>query len=143
MQTFEGVVLEIEAVRDCESVEEVYERLEELGVMLRVDRSVVPGMMKGATLSIGELELLRQVENVVRLGHVERIELDEIVLEHGTVPVSPEHLHVHCATRGLSDRPPVPVFTDDAITLQVLSRVSLCMSSARDEWPPLPRTLAP
>ena len=98
--------------------------------MLRVDRSVVPTMMKGATLSVGELELLRQVEHVVRLGHVERIDLDEIVLEHGTIPTSPEHLHVHCATRGLSDRPPVPIFTDDTITLQVLSRISLCMSSA-------------
>ena len=98
--------------------------------MLRVDRSVVPTMMKGATLSAGELELLRQIENVVRLGHVERIDLDEIVLEHGTIPTSPEHLHVHCATHGLSDRPPVPIFTDDTITLQVLSRISLCMSSA-------------
>ena len=37
---------------------------------------------------------------------------------------------MHCATRGLSDRPPVPIFTDESITLQVLSRVSLCMSSA-------------
>jgi hypothetical protein len=87
-------------------------------------------MMKGATLSAGELEHLRQVEHVVRLGHVERIDLDEIVLEHGTIPTSPGHLHVHCATPGLSDRPPVPVFTDDTVTLQVLSRVSLCMSSA-------------
>ena len=66
----------------------------------------------------------------MRLGHVERIDLDEIVLEHGTIPTSPDHLHVHCATRGLSDRPPVPIFTDDTITLQVLSRISLCMSSA-------------
>jgi hypothetical protein len=129
-ETFEGIVLELEAVADCDSVDEIYERLEERGVMLRVDRSVVPTMMKGATLSEGELELLRQVENVVRLGHVERIGLDEIVLEHGTVPTSPEHLHVHCATRGLSDGPPVPIFTDDTVTLQVLSRVSLCMSSA-------------
>jgi hypothetical protein len=130
METFEGVVLEIEAVAECGSVEEIYERLEERGVMLRVDRSVVPTMMKGATLSTGELEQLRQVKHVVRLGHVERIDLDEIVLEHGTIPTSSEHLHVHCATRGLSDRPPVPIFTDDTITLQVLSRISLCMSSA-------------
>ncbi len=88
VETFEGIVLEIEAVAECDSVEEVYERLEERGVMLRVDESVVPTMMKGATLSAGELELLRQVERVVRLGHVERIDLDEIVLEHGTIPTS-------------------------------------------------------
>ena len=130
METFEGIVLEIEGVAECDSVEEIYERLEERGVVLRVDRSVVPTMMKGATLSAGELELLRQVENVVRLGHVERIDLDEIVLEHGSIPTSREHLHVHCATNGLSDRPPVPIFTDDAVTLQVVSRISLCMSSA-------------
>ena len=52
-----------------------------------------------------------QLEDVVRLGHVQRIDRDEIVLEHGTVPTSPEHLHVHCATYGLSDRVPVPIFT--------------------------------
>jgi hypothetical protein len=130
METFEGIVLELEATAECDSVEAVYERLEEREVMLRVDRSVVPTMVKGATLSTGELELLRQIERVVRLGHVERIDLDEIVLERGTIPTSPEHLHVHCATHGLSDRPPVPIFTDDTVTLQVVSRISLCMSSA-------------
>ena len=130
METFEGIVLELEAVRDGESVDEIYERLEARGVMLRVDPSVQPTMMKGATLSTGELEQLRRVEHVVRLGHVERIELDEIVLERGSVPTSPGHLHVHCATPGLSDRPPVPVFSDDTITLQVVSRISLCLSSA-------------
>ncbi|MGZ4735005.1 MAG: hypothetical protein ACXVKA_12585 [Acidimicrobiia bacterium] len=130
METFEGIVLELEAMRDCDSVEEIYERLEEREVVFRVDRSVVPTMMRGATLSAAELAQLRTIDNVVRLGHVERIDLDEIVLEQGTIPTSPEHLHVHCATHGLSDRPPVPIFTEKTITLQVLSRISLCMSSA-------------
>ena len=130
IETFESIVLELEAVAECDSVDEIYERLEARDVMFRVDRSVVPTMMKGATLSAGELEQLRLIENVVRLGHVEHIDRDEIVLERGTISTSPEHLHVHCATPGLSDRPPVPVFAHDTITLQVLSRVSLCMSAA-------------
>ncbi len=130
MDTFEGIVLEVEALRDCDSVEAIYERLEEGEVVYRVDRSVVPTMMKGATLSAAELAQLRRIDNVVRLGHVDRIDLDEIVLERGAISTSPEHLHVHCATQGLSDRPPVPIFTDETITLQVVSRVSLCMSSA-------------
>jgi hypothetical protein len=130
VQTFEGIVLEIEAVAECDSVEEVLARLEEVGVVLRIDRSVTPTAMKGATLSTAELDLLQQVRNIVRLGHVERIDVDQIVLERGTIPTGPEILHVHCATRGLSDRPPVPIFTDDTVTLQVLSRISLCMSSA-------------
>ena len=129
-RTFEGVVLQLEAMVASESVEEVYERLEADGVMLRTDRTVVPTMMKGATVSLRELEQLRRIENVVRLGHVERIEPDQIVLEHGSIPTTPDHLHVHCAAAGLSDNPPRAIFTDDTITLQLVTRVSLTLSGA-------------
>jgi NAD(P)-binding Rossmann-like domain len=128
--TFEGVVLTLEAMVASESVEDVYERLDEHGVMLRVDRSVVPTMAKGGTVSIGELDQLRRIERVVRLGHVERIEPDQIVLEQGSIPTTPEHLHVHCAAAGLSDKPPRAIFTDDTITLQIVTRVSLSLSGA-------------
>ena len=87
-------------------------------------------MMKGATVSVRELEQLRRIENVVRLGHVERIEPDRIVLEHGSIPTTPDHLHVHCAASGLSDNPPRAIFTDDTITLQLVTRVSLTLSGA-------------
>src|SRR5207244_2495729 len=73
-RTFAGVVLQLEAMVASESVEEVYERLEEKDEVLRTDRAVVPTMMKGATLSLRELEQLRRIGNVVRIGHVERIE---------------------------------------------------------------------
>jgi NAD(P)-binding Rossmann-like domain len=76
LRTLAGVVLQLEAMVASESVEEVYERLEEDAVMLRTDRSVVPTMMKGGTVSLGELEQLCRIDNVVRLGHVERIEPD-------------------------------------------------------------------
>jgi hypothetical protein len=130
LETFTGIVLELEALRDCSTVEAVYERLEENDVVFRIDPSVAPSMLKGATISTRELAQLRTIDNIVRLGHVERIGRDEIALEQGTIPTRPDHLHVHCATRGLSDAPPVPVFGDDTITPQVLSRISLCMSAA-------------
>jgi hypothetical protein len=129
-RTFAGVVLQLEAMVASESVEEVYERLEEDGVMLRTDRAVVPTMMKGATVSLWELAQLRRIANVVRLGHVERIEPDRIVLEQGSIPTTPNHLHVHCAAPGLSDNPPRAIFTDDTITLQVVTRVGLTLSGA-------------
>jgi hypothetical protein len=129
-RTLAGVVLQLEAMVASESVEEVYERLEEDAVMLRTDRSVVPTMMKGGTVSLGELEQLCRIENVVRLGHVERIEPDQIVLEQGSIPTTPDHLHVHCAAPGLSDNPPRAIFTDDAITLQLVTRVGLTLSGA-------------
>ena len=104
-RTFEGVVLQLEAMVASESVDEVYERLEDDGVMLRTDRTVVPTMMKGGTVSVRELEQLRRIENVVRLGHVERIEPDRIVLEQGSIPTTPDHLHVHCAASGTQRQP--------------------------------------
>ncbi|HEV3134791.1 MAG TPA: NAD(P)-binding protein [Acidimicrobiia bacterium] len=130
VRTFEGVVLQLEAIVASESVEEVYERLEEHEVMLRTDIAVVPTMMKGATLSLRELEQLRRISNVVRLGHVERIEPDQIVLEQGSIPTTPDHLHVHCAASGLSDNAPRAIFTDDTITLQLVTRVGLTLSGA-------------
>ena len=127
--TFEGVVQELEAVAECDSIEQVFERLEDCQVMLRIDRSVQPSMLKGATASLGEVDGLRRIENVVRLGHVERIDREAITLERGSMPTSPDHVHVHCASAGLSDNPPRMVFTDHNIVLQPITRVSLSLSA--------------
>jgi hypothetical protein len=129
-RTLEGAVLQLEAMGSASSVDETYLLLEEAGMMLRTHPAVLPTMMKGATLSLHELEQLRQVDDVVRLGHVERIEEHQIVLEHGTVPTSPDHLYVHCAAEGLADNPLRPIFTDDEITLQLVTRMSLTLSGA-------------
>jgi hypothetical protein len=61
---------------------------------------------------------LRRIENVVRLGHVRRIERDQIVLDQGSVPTTPGSLHVHCAAEGLRRPPSLPIFAADRITLQ-------------------------
>ncbi len=127
--TFEGIVLELEAVAECDSIEEVYERLEQYGVVMRIDPRVEPTMLKGATASPGELDVLRRIDNVVRLGHVERIDRNSITLERGSLATSPDHVHVHCASAGLSDKPPRPVFDDQGITLQAITRVSLSLSA--------------
>jgi hypothetical protein len=129
MGTFGGIVREIEAIAESDSIDEIFDRLEDEQFVFRTDRTVRPAMMKGATLSAGELDQLRRIDNVVRLGHVERIERDEIVLEHGSIPTTTEHLHVHCASAGLADNPPKAIFTDDTITLQVVTRVSLPLSA--------------
>ena len=130
LRTFAGVVLHLEAMAASGSVQEVCERLEAADVMFRTDRAVMPTMMKGATVSAGELAQLRRIHNVVRLGHVERLEPDQIVLEQGSISTSPDHLHVHCASSGLSDNPPRTIWTDTTITLQLVTRLSLTFSGA-------------
>jgi hypothetical protein len=129
LTTFAGVVVALEAIAGCKSIEQVFDRLEEHQVILRLDRSIQPSMLKGATVSLGELDRLRSIEKVVRLGHVTRIDSEKITLERGSVPTSPDHLHVHCASAGLSDNPPRPIFTDDVTLLQPITRVSLSLSA--------------
>ena len=129
-RTFAAVVLQLEAMVASDSVDGVFERLEHELVVLRTDQSVTPTMMRGGTVSLGELEQLRRIDDVVRLGHVERIDRGEIVLEHGSIPTTPDRLHVHCAAPGISDNPPRPIFADDTITLQLVTRLGLTLSGA-------------
>ena len=89
------------AAVDAASPEDLFLRLESAGVMFRVDRGVVPTMAKTPTLGAWELDLLRTVEHVVRLGHIRQVTRHEIVLDDGSVRLAPDSLVVHCAASGL------------------------------------------
>jgi len=114
----QGIALEMESAARATSAEDLFDRLEASGQLRRVDPSVTPTMYKSATIGDWELDLLRRIHRVVRLGKVRRIERDQIVLEHGSVPTSPTHLHVHCAADGLRRPPALPIYSADRITLQ-------------------------
>lgn len=114
----EGLARQMEAAAQATSTDDLFARLESSEQLLRVDPRVTPSMFHGATMSTVELEQLRRIEDVVRLGHVRRIERDAIVLDGGRVAARPGDLHVHCVARGLNPAPAVPIFAADRITLQ-------------------------
>jgi hypothetical protein len=115
---FEGISLQLEAAAKATSMGDLFARLEATQQLFRVDPGVEPTMFRGATISVAEIEQLRFIEGVVRLGKVRRIEPHRIVLDGGTIPTSPGHLHVHCAAEGLPPAPETPIFTAGRITLQ-------------------------
>lgn len=115
---FEGLARQMEASAQADSIVDLMHRLEAAEQLLRIDEAVEPTMFKGATASRRELEELRRIREVVRLGRVRRIERDAIVLDDGEVPTSARHVHVHCAAHGLNPAPGVPMFRDDRVTLQ-------------------------
>ena len=117
-ELYRGSSLQIQAMAESGSVAELFARLEAEGILLRVDPGVTPTMFRGAVTSEPELALLRRIEDVVRLGYVQRIERDEIVLDQGRVPTSPATLHVHCAASALARPPLRPIFEPDRITVQ-------------------------
>lgn len=117
-ELYRGIALQLEAFAQATSVADVFERLEAHGILLRVDPRVVPTMFRGAVVSEPELALLRQIEDVVRLGHVRRIEPDQILLDEGRIPTTPGSLHVHCASQALARRPLRPIFEPGRVTVQ-------------------------
>jgi len=118
------------AAADATSLDDLFLRLEASGVMLRVDRDVVPTMAKTPTLGAWELDLLRTVERVVRLGHIEHVSATEIGFHDGVIPLSPGAVVVHCAASGLQYPPLVPIWEPEAIRLQTIRAGFPCFNAA-------------
>jgi hypothetical protein len=120
----------MEAASSAQSLDEMFLRLEAAGAMLRIDRDVVPTMAKTPTLAEWELDLLRTIENVVRLGHIKHVTSREIVLDRDSVALPPDALIVHCAASGLQYPPMVPVWGSDEIRLQTIRIGFPCFNAA-------------
>lgn len=115
---------------EARSPDEMFLRLEAAGVMLRIDCDVVPTMAKTPTLGRWELDLLRTVERVVRLGHIRHVNRSEITLEKGSIPLAPGALIIHCAASGLRYPPLVPIWGPGSIRLQTIRAGFPCFCAA-------------
>ncbi|MGH3349079.1 MAG: NAD(P)-binding protein [Nocardioides sp.] len=112
------------------SPEDLFLGLEDAGIMLRIDRTVMPTMAKTPTLARWELEQLRTVENVVRRGHLQHVERGRLTFAEGSAAVAEDALVVHCAADGLKYPPLVPVWRPEAITLQPIRAGFPCFGAA-------------
>jgi hypothetical protein len=95
--------------------------LEADGIMVRIDPSAQAEVFRGATVSGLELDSLRQIDNVVRLGPVRRIGTQRIVFDNGDVPSDPHQIYVDCTAAGVRPVEPRPVFDRDRITMQYVT----------------------
>lgn len=120
----------MQAAASAESLDDLFLRLEAAGVMLRIDTNVVPTMAKTPTLAAWELDLLRSIENVVRLGHIKQVTRRELVLDRGSVALEPGSLVVHCAASGLRYPPLVPIWSGNQIRLQTSRAGFPCFNAA-------------
>jgi len=128
---FLGLAADImQAGAEARSLEDLFLRMEDAGVMMRIDRSVMPTMAKAPTLAQWELDQLRTLENVVRRGHIESVERGKLTFAEGSVAVADDALVVHCAADGLKYPPLVPVWRPDLITLQAIRSGFPCFGAA-------------
>ncbi len=125
-----AITAELEAARDAASLSDLFVRLEAAQLLQRIDPTVQPTMYRCAIVSEAELAQLRRIRNVVRLGHVQAIATDRILLEHGEIGTSADHVHVHCSAAGLPRGGAQPMFQGDAIVPQYVRRCSPVFSAA-------------
>ena len=111
----------LESAREATSPDDLFLRMEAAGVMMRVDPRVTPTMAKTPTLAQWELDRLKTIENVVRLGHIRQVEPGRLVCEDGGAAIDRDALVVHCAASGLRYEPLVPVWGSERITLQCVA----------------------
>ena len=120
----DGNALDAEAGAQAANVDDLFERLEASGRLVRIDPSWPATMFRGTMLSASEVEALRQIADVVRLGRVRRIEAGRIVLERGESQTGSDVLHVDCTALGLSPAPARAIFQPRRIVLQQVRHLS-------------------
>ncbi|MFS4494619.1 DUF2855 family protein [Maribacter sp. 2308TA10-17] len=115
-----SIAAQMEAIPKAKSIPDLFDRLEDTGVLTRLDKNVRPKMFHGATVSQLELEELRKIKNVVRLGRVQQLKKDQIILKEGIIPTSKENIHIDCSATAISEHDSRPIFQEGLITPQTV-----------------------
>ncbi|POS71291.1 hypothetical protein DHEL01_v210310 [Diaporthe helianthi] len=119
-----------DGILEASSVDDMFQRIEATGSLVRVDTKVWPTMWKCATVSLAELELVRKIEKIVRKGRVVRIDADKVTLTDGTYEPVPDTLYIDCTSDAGKKVEPTPVFSGNRITLQSIRRCQQVFSAA-------------
>ena len=123
-------VAQLDAMATSKTLDELFEKLEHSGVLLRLDPNVKPTMFHGATVSQAEAALLRKIKNVVRHGRITRLGLNEIQFTGATIPTTPNTLHIDCSARAVPVTEQYPVFAGNTITVQTVRSYQPVFSAA-------------
>ncbi len=128
--TIGGEARRMAALAQARTTEELFLRLEAAGHLLRIDPTRTPSLFHYATVSTGEVELLRTIDNVIRLGRVQALTTDNLVLDQGTVPIEPDTLCVDCTASAIRFRDAEPVFQGERIAIQLLQAPLVALSAS-------------
>ena len=115
-----AIANQFEAIAASTSVDDMWHKLETTGVLVRLDKEHRPTMFHGATVSQQELVELRKIKNVIRLGRVQHILGDSIILDKGVIPTSPNQIHVDCSASAITNLDTKPIFQNELITPQTV-----------------------
>lgn len=110
------------AAASSSSGDEMFAKLGEQQIALRIDPTVTPSMFHYAVISEGEIDMLRQVRQVYRHGRVSRIERGRMLFGGHPEQVAADTLFIDCTATAVpfSQRKDTkPFFDGNRITLQL------------------------
>ena len=128
--TMSAQAAQMNALAQAKSAADLFQRLEESGVMLRLDPKIEPEMYHCAIISEAEIALLQKIETIIRQGHVQQISDAQIVLDQGSTTMPSNTLYIDCTASAVTRRPQVEIYRDDLITLQIARTCQPAFSSA-------------
>jgi len=120
----------VEASARAKTIDELFAVLERTGQLMRLNPNIKPTMYRCATVTRFEVEQLRRIQNIVRMGRVQHIDADRLVLEQGELEVRFGAVFVDCTADGLPRRPVLPIFAPERITLQTVRTCQQAFSAA-------------
>ncbi|MEM1314996.1 MAG: NAD(P)/FAD-dependent oxidoreductase [Pseudomonadota bacterium] len=127
-----GAARQAEILAEARSLEEAELALEAAGLWLRIDPDRRPEMMHSAVCSEGEIEALRRIRHVIRLGHLRRAEPGRLRFDAGEATVPPGALLIDCAASAA--KPPedgrAQVFSPGRIDLEMIRPFQPTFSAA-------------
>lgn len=122
---------QLEALVEATSMEDLFLRLEEKGVLMRIDKSHVPTQFHGATVSKKEVAYLQKVGTFIRKGRVKHITGSTLVMDRGEHHCPERTLFVDCSATPISkDLQNIPIFQDDVIVPQTVRSYQPAFSAA-------------
>jgi hypothetical protein len=121
---------QMEALANASSLDDLFARLEACDTMLRIFPDQKPSMFHYATISKGEVAVLRNIKNVIRKGHVLSIAPGQLVLAQGTVALPANTLYIDCTASAVEKRPTQKIFQGNKIVLQIVRMPAPTFSAA-------------
>jgi hypothetical protein len=115
-----GQAAQMECFANATGVDDLFLRLEAAGQMLRIYPEHTPSMFHFATMSVGEVAVLRRITNVIRKGHVQAIEPHALVLDGGRMAMQSGTLYIDCTASAVEPRAMQPIFQPHKIVLQLV-----------------------
>ncbi|MEO1044389.1 MAG: NAD(P)-binding protein [Pseudomonadota bacterium] len=110
----------MQALAEAEDITDLFHRLEAANFMLRIDPGVEPGMFHYATISQGEVDILRRITDVVRKGRVASVDADGLTFANGERhPMPADTLYIDCTATAVELRDTVPMYQPGKIVLQM------------------------